>query len=786
MAGSGCAALIYEIVWLQLLQLVIGSSAVSLGLLLGTYMGGLVLGSIALPRMISAKHHPLRIYALLEFGIGILGILILYGLPYVGRLYAASAVQGVTGLVLRGSICAACLLPPTILMGATFPAVSRWSETTRTGISRLGFFYAANIAGAVFGCVFAGFYLLRAHDLAVATYTAVAINGAVALVSFVLSTRSAYQTPGYDVTEDRVTRASGSTAIYVATALSGLCALGAQVVWTRVLSVMLGATVYTFSIILAVFLTGLGIGSGIGSSIAARTGRVRLAFGICQMLLAASIAWTAYTLAKSLPYWPVDPSLAISPWFNFQLDLLRTVWTILPATLLWGASFPLALAALASPGQDPAHLAGEVYGANTAGAICGAVVFSLVLIPSIGTLHSQQLLIALSSIAALTVLGRQGIEKLAVSLGVTAALIWSVSEIPWQVIAYGRSVAAMIRSDFEEAKKYPPKVLLYRGEGINSSVVITEQWGRRVIYVNGNAEASNGADDLRLERMAGHIPALLHAEPRDVLVVGFGAGVTAGSFTVYPHVKRIVIAELESLIPAESTRYFREENYGVLNDPRTSVVYDDARHYIFTTNDRFDIITSDPVHLWVKGTSALYSKEYFELVRSHLKPGGIVAQWLPLYDGDFETIRSVLASFFEVFPNGTVWSNHMGERGYDLVLLGQAALARINVDELQQRLDRPDYSPVLASLHAVGFNSAVEVLSTYLGQASDLTPALAGAQINRDRNLRLQYLAGFELNSVDSEQSYQALLSQRHFPENLFAGSDRYIEMLKSLLEPPH
>ena len=171
-------------------------------------------------------------------------------------------------------------------------------------------------------------------------------------------------------------------------------------------------------------------------------------------------------------------------------------------------------------------------------------------------------------------------------------------------------------------------------------------------------------------------------------------------------------------------------------------------------------------------------------MRGHLKPGGIAAQWLPLYDGDFETIRSVLATFFEVFPNGTVWSNHMGESGYDLVLLGQAAPAGINVDEIQQRLDRPDYSRVLGSLRAVGFNSAIDVLATYLGQAADLRPALAGAQINLDRNLRLQYLAGFDLNAVDSEQSYQGLLSYRRFPENLFAGSDRAIERLRLLLRP--
>jgi spermidine synthase len=779
MAGSGFAALIYEIVWLQMLQLVVGSSAISLGLLLGAYMGGLFLGSIAFPRMISPKHHPLRVYALLEAGIGILGVVILYALPWIGRLYAANAVPGVAGLVLRGSICAVLLLPPTILMGATFPAVSRWIETTPTGISRLGFFYAANIVGGVAGCLIAGFYLLRVYDLVIATSVAAVINAFVAIASILLATRGHYQPK---ILEDRREVPAGSAAIYLGTALSGFCALGAQVVWTRALSVILGATVYTFSIILAVFLVGLGIGSSIGSLLARGTANARQAFAICQLLLAAAIAWTAWMLAKSLPYWPVDPSIAVSPWFNFQVDVLRAALTIFPATLLWGASFPLALAALSSPGHDPARVAGRAYGANTAGAIAGAILFSLVWIPFIGTVQSERLLIGLSCIAALIVTRRLAMDELAFGLALGFILMWSVAGIPWQVTAYGRNVSAMIHSDLEEAKTYPPKTLVYSGEGINSSVAITEQWGRRVIYVNGNAEASNGADDIRLERMAGHLPALIHAEPQDVLVVGFGAGITAGSFTVYPHVKRIVIAELESLIPAASAQFFREENYGVFNDSRTSIVYDDGRHYILTTNDRFDIVTSDPVHLWVKGTSSLYSKEYFELVRAHLKPGGIVAQWLPLYDGDIETVKSVLATFFEVFPHGSVWSNHKEDQGYDLVLLGQAEPAAINVDRLQQKLDRADYVPVVASLHAVAFNSAVDILATYLGRASDLKPLLEGAQINLDRNLRLQYLAGLEMNYGDSERSYQALRAYRRFPEGLFTGSESYIQPLAAKL----
>src|SRR5438132_4979964 len=187
--------------------------------------------------------------------------------------------------------------------------------------------------------------------------------------------------------------------VYVAIALSGAGALAAEVIWTRLLSLLLGATVYTFSIILAVFLLGLGLGSSIGSLLARGRVSPRVALGLCQLLLAAAIAWTAYLLAHSLPYWPINPSLSTSPWLTFQVDLVRCLWAILPATCLWGASFPLALAAVAGRGQDPGRLVGGVYAANTVGAIIGALGASLPIIPWIGTQQGQRVLTALSMVA---------------------------------------------------------------------------------------------------------------------------------------------------------------------------------------------------------------------------------------------------------------------------------------------------------------------------------------------------------------------------------------------------
>ena len=774
--GSGCAALIYEVVWFQLLQLVIGSSALSLGVLLGTYMGGMCLGSLLLPRYVAAREHPLRVYALIEAGIGVCGILSLFGVPLIDHVYAAIGGQGAFGIVLRAIICAVCLLPPTLLMGASLPAIARWIESTAEGVAWLGFFYGGNIAGAVLGCLAAGFYFLRVYDMPTTTVVAVAINATVALVSYRLAKKTAYTAAAATAGAE----SQGSRAVYVAIGLSGLCALGAEVIWTRLLSLMLGATVYTFSIILAVFLTGLGIGSAAGSQLSRSKISARAALGVCQLLLAAGVAWSAYALAEAIPGWPINPLLSRAPRFTFELDLMRCVFVILPAALLWGASFPLALAAVAMRGQDSGKLVGEVYAANTIGGILGALGFSVMLIPWIGSQDSQRVLIALSAVAALVMFAsiRRGIRMWG-GIGLLAAsiaiffMIAGVSEMPWTAMAYGRRM--LITSN--------PGHALFIGEGRNSSIVVSElPDGKHYFHVSGKVEASTEPYDMRLQRMLGHLPALVHPNPQSVLIVGFGAGVTAGTFVVHPTIKNITICELEPLIPPTSTEYFRNENYNVANDPRTTIHYDDARHFILTSKDKFDIITSDPIHPWVKGTSSLYSKQYFELVKQHLNPGGVVTQWVPLYESDVETVKSELATFFDVFPNGTVWGNDIDGEGYDVVLLGQAEPTQVNIDAMDRRLAAPENARLARSLELVGFRSASDLLGTYAGRAADLRPWLANAEINDDMSMRLQYLAGMGLNFDRPGPIYSDMLVFRRFPADVFAGSDEKVSALRIAL----
>ena len=782
--GSGCAALIYEIVWFQLLQLVVGSSAISLGVLLGTFMGGMCLGSLALSFFVPARQHPLRVYACLELGIGLIGLLALVGMPLISNIYTSWAGSGVAGLVFRGVIAGICLLPPTLLMGATLPAISRWVETTPEGVSWLGFFYGGNIAGAVLGSVLAGFYLLRVFDVSIATYVAVAINIAVALGGFALARFTTHKPVDSMDMDPGVRRASGAVSVYIVIALSGFTALAAEVVWTRLLSLLFGATTYTFSLILAVFLFGLGIGSTVGSVMSSRVARPRAALGWCQVGLCVCMAWTAYVVGRSLPYWPINPSAVANPWINFQVDVVRALYAVLPAAILWGASFPLALASVAERGQDPAKLVGGVYAANTVGAIIGSLGASLLLVAWIGSLHTQQVLMVVAAVAGSILLLAPATDDAQKSWWPTAAacaaiivvalLVRNVPGIPNVMVAYGRYANMRVN----DSAQY-----IYVGEGMTASVAVSKLSDGVLNYHNaGKVQASSEPQDMRLQRMLGHMTTLIPPNAKRVVVIGCGAGVTAGAVSVDPVVTNQTIAEIEPLVPKVVSEYFGEHNFNVVRNPKVHVRIDDARHYVMTSKEKFDAITSDPLDPWVKGAAMLYTREFFDAARQHLNPGGVVTLFVQLYESNTAAVKSEIGTFFEAFPNGIIWGNTNNGQGYDLVLLGQAGDGpiKIDVDAIQARLNRPEYAPVVKSMRDIGFNSAVDMFSSYAGRATDLKEWLKDASINRDRNLRLQYLAGLGLNLYESGPIYSEILRYRKFPDDLFIGSPATISALRA------
>ena len=762
--ASGCAALIYEMVWFHLVQLVVGASAISVAVLLCSFMGGMALGSWLIPRNASAVH-PLRIIAVLEGGIAILGVAIPIALPFVQQAYVAVVGYGFGAVLLRATVCAVVLTPPTMLMGATLPIAARLQ-----GID-VGRLYTMNLAGATIGTVLAGFYLLRVFDVYIASGVAIAINIAVAAIALRLSQAPAPMEPAPLAPSPQAPYARHAPyAPLLVASLSGFTALGAEVVWTRQLSLLFGASVYTFSLILAVFLGGLAIGGSLGARAARRSIDPAAALGRVQLALALAIAAGAWMIVNILPQWQPTrsflPAVHGSPALTFSFDAFRCAIAMLPATILWGASFPLAIAAAKGS-------VGAINALNTAGALAGAILVTLIAIPSFGSQRAQQLLVVLAVLSsAIVTIPRLKAGAIGIGMAIVAVLV--VPAVPGRLIAFGRSV-----NSYDSIKQF-----LYLAEGATASVAVTEGVaGAKQFHIAGKVEASDMDVDMRLERMLGHIPALLHPRPRSVLIVGVGAGVTAGALSIHPEVERIVICEIERTVPDSARRYFGDENHHVFDDPRVQVVYDDARHFLQTTAERFDIITTDPIHPWVRGAATLYSLEYLQIARDHLNPGGIVTQWVPLYETSLPSVMSELATFAQVFPDTTLWNPDLLEEGYDLVALGRAGETAISEASIDARIAAAPR--VQQSLDQVMLPTAASILASYAGRAKDLAPLLADAEINRERHLRLQYLAGLAANTDQRFYIFHELVKYRRYPADLFEASAGLEAQLRRWYAPP-
>ena len=358
--------------------------------------------------------------------------------------------------------------------------------------------------------------------------------------------------------------------------------------------------------------------------------------------------------------------------------------------------------------------------------------------------------------------------------GAAAALLAiSVQSVPGLLVAFGRFSATQIgQAD-----------VIYVGEGWNASVAVSERAnGVRNYHNAGKVQASSEPQDMRLQRMLGHLTTLVPAAPKAVLVIGCGAGVTAGAVSVDPKVERQIVAEIEPLVPRVVSTYFSEHNFDVIRNPKVRVQIDDARHYLLTTTEKFDAITSDPLDPWVKGAAMLYTREFFDLVKRHLNPGGVVTLFVQLYESNTDAVKSEIATFFESFPKGVIFANLYNGAGYDLVLLAQLEPAPIDLDSVDRRLKSPEYARVAESLKDIGMYSAVDLFATYAGSADDMAPWLKNAQINRDRNLRLQYLAGRGLNLYRAEAIFAEMQPYATEPEGVFSGSPALMaELLRKI-----
>jgi spermidine synthase len=410
----------------------------------------------------------------------------------------------------------------------------------------------------------------------------------------------------------------------------------------------------------------------------------------------------------------------------------------------------------------------------------------------LGSQHAQQALIIISGLSALLVLepltgdagparsrsAFAGTLPIVIAAVCAALLARNVPAIPKVLVAYGRYAAT---------RATQPMEIIYMGEGWNASVAVSRLPGGILNYHNaGKVQASSEPQDMRLQRMLGHLTTLIPKDPGRVLVIGCGAGVTAGAVSIEPRLRQLTIAEIEPLVPEVVSRYFAEHNFDVVRNPKTRVHLDDARHFLLTTDEMFDAITSDPLDPWVKGAAMLYTREFFEIVKEHLNPGGVVTLFVQLYESNTEAVKSEIATFMEAFPNGVVWGNTQDGRGYDLVLMAQNQPLQIDVDEMQTKLSSPEYAQVAHSLREIGIDSAVDLFATYAGRGPEMGGWMQDALINRDRNLRLQYLAGLGLNLYQSDRIYAGMIAYARYPEGLFTGSDATLRALREAIAREH
>jgi spermidine synthase len=372
------------------------------------------------------------------------------------------------------------------------------------------------------------------------------------------------------------------------------------------------------------------------------------------------------------------------------------------------------------------------------------------------------------------------VASMAVLILVTAGaglLARSVPAMPGLLVAYGRYAATWIGQN----------EIIYSGEGMTASVAVSRTPNGVLNYHNaGKVQASSEPQDMRLQRMLGHMTTLIPENARTVVVIGCGAGVTAGAVSIDPDLTQVTIAEIEPLVPEVVSRYFSEHNFAVVQNPKVRVHLDDARHFLLTTKEKFDAITSDPLDPWVKGAATLYTREFFEVVKSRLNPGGVVTLFVQLYESTEDAVKSEVATFLEAFPQGVVFANTINGQGYDLVLVGQLDPKPIDVDRVQARLSDPKNAAIAQSLAEIGIYSAVDLFGTYGGRADDMARWLSGAQINTDRNLRLQYLAGLGLNLYQAAGIYRNMSMDSRYPEGLFTGSEATMDELRQAIERSH
>jgi spermidine synthase len=744
---SGCTSLVYQVLWMRELSLFFGSDVYSAAVVLSCFMAGLSLGSFAIGHRAERLARPLRGYGLCEIGIGLCALAFGAALDALLPLHQ-SIYRGWFDAepwryqLFRLSVAAVMLLIPTSLMGATLPLIVRRFSDGTSGLGKSsGFFYAINTAGALAGVLIVSFVLLPLLGIQRTTWIAVAGNILIGLYALRLSARDrAVPQRRVEPSPARAAVASPATrTALVAIFISGLAALALEVVWTRILIQSFSATVYSFSVMLCCFLFGIAYGSDRAAGAVDRVERPLVILAWIELALAASVLVLGL-LTQAVPalfgraLWTLVTATGGSfAAASVIATFLVSALLILIPTMLLGATFPAAIRACAATATSGAKATGRVYAANTLGGIVGALVGGMVLIPSFGSKGALAAIGVVFFVNGAWILWRAG--------GVPQLLrtpVLALSVACAAVLAVVVSLPNRIVINFNQQQDTTPEVV-YHGEGIAHTVDIVRNQNRdTIMMVDGNPEADTSYLQRRHFILKGHLPLLLHEQPRDVAVVGLGLGVTLGATARHPGLENIDVIELTPEMVAAHAP-LESVTGGILKNPLVDIRIDDGRNFLAMTDRSFDMITADPIHPRISGVGYLYSTQYYEAVRRRLRPNGIVCQWMPMYQISRESFDVAFRSFATVFPNASFWY----VRGHGLFV---GSLQPLSIDYARVAATMMD-ARVREDLDSIDIGSPEALLGHMLMGPEQIAGYLASTgrdDLNTDDNGYLEYRTPFE------------------------------------------
>jgi spermidine synthase len=749
---SGFTGLAYEVIWTRLLVRVFGASSFAVTTVLASYMGGLALGSFAFGRLIDRKGHPLRVYGLLELGIGLFAVAFLYIVPSMSRLYGGlyPALQGrfYALSAVRFFLCFGILLIPTTLMGGTLPVLSKYLATGLAGLTeRVGRLYAANTLGAVGGASAAGLIILPRLGIRNTTLLSALLDFGIVAVALVLSRERRGGAPapaGLGSAADEIYVPKRISRHVLATfTITGFCALAAEVVWTRMLSLALGTTVYAFAIMLATFLLGLGAGSAVFARLAQRTRRPGTILGLAVAGVGLGVFLSLAIFGK-IPFLYMEIFQRLRPGWEglLWMQLLLCGITVLVPAFLMGGLFPLVARLYARDISRVGSEIGRVYAFNTIGSIIGSVAGTFLFLRVLGTETSLLVLGSAYVAAGVAVLlniaeFRRRASRLCGALGVAAFAVLVLLASPGidkKILTSGVYIYAPVYRTVEGLKDHMRRAsILFYDEGVDATVSIEGFRGELSLLIDGKADASTGNQDMRTQVLVAQLPLLLHPTPQKVLVIGLGSGVSLGSSETHD-VKRIDCVELLDNV-VEASAYLRRYNFDCLADPRANLIVGDGRNHVLLTHEKYDVIISQPTNPWISGVGDLFTQEFFRLTKERLRPGGIMCAWFQTYNMGDRDVRALVKTFGSVYPHVSLWLSNDG----NIILLG--SLGPITMDsDLADRMSSP---AVAADLKRIWTTTPLDLMANYVAGSDALARFSESAgELNTDDNMLLEFSAG--------------------------------------------